>query len=413
MSILNIGKLKIGLIAAGIPRIATGPAFWVKELSASLCDVGHEVTIVAGAGPESADSGTSPVAIDCRAKAILMPLHSRMLSEVHYNPRLKRWLHENIAGFDVVDIHGVWSFVAVHAARACMRAGIPYVLTPHGQMAAWDWNKEYWRKRAFFELGLRQVWRAAAAIHFVSEGEMTSSQIDAGNRAAVIPCWVSGPVRSGEDRRSPQLKTKLGIPETAPLIVFLGRISPQKGVLEIVRAFEQFWRSRRDPYLVIAGPPDGAYAAIVAREIEHLQSRHNIRIVSPMYDQSKFELLEAASVFITLSKNEGLPITVLEAMSCGMPVLITDRANLPEVESRGAGKIVSSEPLAVTTALESMLADSVELQRMSDRAKRLAAERFSSRAVMPQLIELYRRVNRNARRARSLTTAQPRLLHRV
>jgi glycosyltransferase involved in cell wall biosynthesis len=273
-----------------------------------------------------------------------------------------------------------------------MRAGVPYVLTPHGQMAAWDWDKKYWRKRAFFELGLRQAWRAAAAIHFVSEGELRSSRMDARKRAAVIPYWVRNPVAGREDRRRTQLKTKLGIPAAAPIVLFLGRISPQKGVLEIVRAFDQFWRSRCEAHLVIAGPPDGAYAAMVAREIEHLQSRPNIQVVAPTYDQGKFDLLEAASIFITLSKNEGLPITVLEAISRGTPVLITDRANLPEVQSWRAGKIVSSEPPAVAAALTSMLADSTELRGMSDRARRLAAERFSATAVMPQLVELYRGV---------------------
>jgi len=389
-------RLRIGLVAPGIPRSATGPAFWIKELSAGLCDAGHEVTVIAGDAPVRRDKPDPTVGIDRRARVVLFPARFHLQRRLHYNPSLKRWLWDNIGGFDVVDIQGVWSFVAAHAAHACISASVPYILTPHGQMAAWDWNKKYWPKRAFFELVIRDVWRAAPAIRFVSHGEMERSQVSPGERGTVIPYWVSlDPNRLGRGPNA-SVKAQIGIPESSPLVIFFGRISAQKGVLEIVLAFDRLWRRRPTLFLAIVGPQDGSYGAQVLHTIAGLPCKSNIRVLRPVYDQRKYDLLSVASLFITLSKNEGLPITVLEAMACGVPVVITAQANIPEVGLYGAGRIVPNEPGAVATALEALLEDPADLQRMSERARRLVAERFSRTVVLPELVALYERVGTNS-----------------
>ena len=178
-------------------------------------------------------------------------------------------------------------------------------------------------------------------------------------------------------------------------MIFLGRISAQKGVLEIVLAFDRLWRMHPALFLAIAGPQDDNYGAQVLRTIEELPCKSNIRVLRPVYDQRKYDLLSDASLFITLSKNEGLPIAVLEAMACGIPVVITEQANIPEVRLYGAGRIVSNEPRAVAAVLETLLEDPADLQRMSERARRLVAERFSPTVVLPALVALYERVVTN------------------
>ncbi len=94
---------------------------------------------------------------------------------------------------------------------------------------------------------------------------------------------------------------------------------------------------------------------------------------------------------MTLSKNEGLPIAVLEALSFGVPVVLTADSNLPEVEEFGAGTITTCEPERAADAISAMLLDPVQLSQMRVGAKQMIQQRFSWNFVLPQLVQLYQR----------------------
>jgi glycosyltransferase involved in cell wall biosynthesis len=148
-----VTPLRIALVAPGIPESATGPSVSIRELAEQLIEGGHEVTVITG---DLAKAGIAPgamVEIDRRVGLKVFELNTTFRWRLYYSKDMKQWLNANIVRFDVVDIQGVWSFVALHAAAACSRAGIPYVLTLHGQTMRWDWDKRYWSKRFFFSLG--------------------------------------------------------------------------------------------------------------------------------------------------------------------------------------------------------------------------------------------------------------------
>jgi len=387
-----MARLRIALVIPGIPERSTGPSMWIKDLAQRLCDAGHQVTVVAS---DLATGGGSPgpiVEIDRRVALEFFPVRSALGRRLYYSADMKSWLYSKIGEFDIVDIQGMWSFVGVHAARACCAAGVPYVLTPHGQMAKWDWEKSYWRKWVFFNTHLRPVWRSASAIRFISVGEARNSMAEAVDQGVIIPSWVTLPAVGPLQAETDGLREKLGIPPGCPVLLFLGRITAQKGVLEILAAFDRLWRQRPDSFLLLVGPLDNGYGGEVTANIAGLSSKPNIRMLAPIYDERKFTLFSIASLFITLSRNEGLPIAVLEAIASGVPVVITEQSNLPEVAQFQAGAIVPQEPDAVAAILETLLADPAGLARMGARAKSLFLERFTPEAVMPELLTLYRRV---------------------
>jgi glycosyltransferase involved in cell wall biosynthesis len=215
---------------------------------------------------------------------------------------------------------------------------------------------------------------------------------EAVDRAVIIPHWVSLPAVRPTQAEADGLREKLRIPPGCPVLLFLGRISGQKGVLEILAAFDRLWTKRPESFLVLVGPLDPGYGAKVADRLARLSSRSNIRMLAPIYDESKFTLFAIASLFITLSHNEGLPNAVLEAIASGVPVVITEQSNLPEVAQFEAGVIVPHEPAVVAAKLEALFADPAGLGRMGAQAKSLSSERFTPEAVMPELLTLYRRV---------------------
>jgi glycosyltransferase involved in cell wall biosynthesis len=386
--------LRIALVAPGIPQSATGVSVSLARLAEELCNAGHRVTLVAAntaAGPGFVEP---LVKIDPRVDVRLFRFRSRVHRRLHRSAEIRQWLNKSATDFDVMDIQGVWSFVTVHAAAVSLRAGVPYVLTPHGQMARWDWQKMPWRKWVFFGAFVKKAWRCATAIRFVSEGEVNSSMASAGNRRVVIPYWVDRPPTRDFENGRLELARKLDLPGDAAIILFLGRVSAQKGVLEIVKAFDELWRTRKQVALIVAGPLDGEYGAQVRRVATRAASAQNIRLLGPVYDESKQDLFCAASVFITLSKNEGLPVAVLEAMAYGLPIIATSQAHLPEVSRYEAGIIVHSHPENVAQALESLLSDQARLRGMATNAKKLVQERFTAKVITPQMLALYHNLAR-------------------
>lgn len=385
------GRLRIALVAPGIPERSTGPSFWVKELAHQLCESGHEVTVLASDIATGRGAPGPMVAIDPRATVRAFPVTSRLARRTYYSAEMKRWMNREIENFDVVDIQGIWSFVAADCAAACMRSGVPYVLTTHGQMARWDWAKHYWRKRVFFELFLRRAWRGAAAVRSVSIGESRSSVEAANGGATIVPYFIAAPPTAtvGSDG----LSRELGIPIGADVVLFLGRITEQKGVLQILEAFDRQWRRRPQSFLLLAGPRDADYAAAVMDSLDRLACKPNVRVLDPVYGAEKEQLFSLASVFITISRNEGLPIAILEAMAHGLPVVITEEANIPEVAELDAGVLVDSEPASIAATLEHLLSSPAELKRMGARARQLVLERFTPGVVMPKLLSLYCKVS--------------------
>src|SRR5690242_14720722 len=175
-------RLHIGIVTPGMERDVSGPSRWVSTLVERLCSAGQCVTLVTGDLVSGGRESRGLMEVDRRARVNVFPVRGRLNRTLYRSVDMGRWLKKNVAAFDVIDIQGVWSFVTATAARTCAEAGVPYVITPHGQMARWDWNRRPWRKRVFFELLLRRGWHSAAAVRFLTDGERRNSAVGAGSR---------------------------------------------------------------------------------------------------------------------------------------------------------------------------------------------------------------------------------------
>lgn len=383
-----MGSFRIALVIPGISKYSGGPPFAVAALAENLCRAGHEVTLVT-AKVSSDQKWNNDVEVDSGVRVEFFQINNPWNRWLYRSKDLRSWFNRNVRNFDVVDIHGVWSFIAIDVAHSCLRAGIPYILTPHGQMADWDWAKKLLKKKMFFRLFLKNVWNSAAAIRFLSESESNRCVFQPRVPALVIPNPVSLNSRVRKHYSEDGLRREFNIPKDASIILFLGRITEQKGVLELLEAFNHLWQQNLKVFLVIAGPSDRQYGSRVVRMVDGLQCKNNIHLLDAVYGERKVALLSIARVFVTLSKNEGLPLAVLEALAFGIPVVITKDTNLPEVSKYNAGLVVNDQPLDVADALTKVVTDTEAHSRMSQNATRLIQDKFVWEKVLPALISMY------------------------
>jgi glycosyltransferase involved in cell wall biosynthesis len=181
-------------------------------------------------------------------------------------------------------------------------------------------------------------------------------------------------------------------PETGVHFVFLGRLERDKGVFEAVEAFAQLVAQHPDARLTLAG--EGDMAGVKA----HAQARgvaDKVHFPGWVSGDAKNQLLAQAHVFVLPSYIEGLPVSMLEAMAYGLPVVVSRVGSVPEVLTEGqTGMMVEAKSTASLHTALAALAASRELRCRIGRAGwDLVVERYSAQTVCQRLLSIYAQVS--------------------
>src|SRR5262249_52984073 len=158
-----------------------------------------------------------------------------------------------------------------------------------------------------------------------------------------------------------------------PIILSLGRINWKKGLDRLIMAMALV----PDAHLVIAGNDEEGYQP----HLKVLAAVHGVaervQFVGPVHGADKWELMRTADVFALPLYNENFGNGVLEAMACGVPVVVTPEVGLARaVQEAGAGLVTPGTPSALGRTLAHLLADKDQRRQMSERGRRSASEEF-------------------------------------
>ena len=173
------------------------------------------------------------------------------------------------------------------------------------------------------------------------------------------------------------------------LVLFLGRMEPGKGVYDLLEAVAALRAAVPDVRLVCAG--DGDRIA-VARYAERLGIADAVKFTGWVGPSGKRALFEAAAVFALPSYEEALPISLLEAMAAGVPVVASAVGGIPEVVADGvSGYLVApGDKASLERSLRRLLLDRALGERIGAAARETARLRFAPERALPQLEEVYR-----------------------
>ncbi len=216
-------------------------------------------------------------------------------------------------------------------------------------------------------------------------------------RAAVVcvPCdamriWVRSVARRADVLVTPP-PVALNVPEVAPkpdLVLFLGRLEAAKGVYDLLDAVARVRAAVPDLRLVCAGDGDRIG---VAHYAERLGIADAVKFTGWVGPSGKRALLEHAAVFALPSYDEALPVSLVEAMSAGVPIIASPVGGMPEVVADGASGflVAPGDKGALERALRKLLLDRALAARMGAAARETAKARFSPERALPVLENLY------------------------
>ena len=316
----------------------------------------------------------------------------------------------DVAGADVVHSHTWYANFAGHLAS--LLHGIPHVVTAHSLEPLRPWKAEQlgggYAVSSWIE---RTAYEGAAAVVAVSEGMRQDilRSYPALDPAKVRVIYNGIDVEAWHPVDDPDLLAKLGVDASRPSVVFVGRITRQKGLPYFLRAAE---RLPADVQVVLcAGAPDTPQ---IMAEVEELvrglqQTRDGVVWIDRMLSRHELcTILSAATTFVCPSVYEPLGIVNLEAMACGAAVVGTATGGIPEVVVDGVtGRLVPIDQVqdgtGTPTDPEAFVADlAAVLTEVVSDAERAAAygvagraratEDFSWAAIADQTAALYAEV---------------------
>lgn len=173
--------------------------------------------------------------------------------------------------------------------------------------------------------------------------------------------------------------------------LFLGLVGERKGVFDLIPAVQRALREAPQLRVVIGGNGDVEGARRLAQELGVVQA---IEFVGWVAGADKERLLREADFYVLPSHNEGLPMSLLEAMSHGLPVISTRVGGIPELvdDSKDGLLIEAGDVGALTSSLVRLASDHVTRINMGRNARTKVEQRFSATSVLPKLEDLYRQL---------------------
>ena len=294
---------------------------------------------------------------------------------------------------DLVHSHTWYANLAGHLAA--LLYGVPHVVTAHSLEPLRPWKAEQLGGGYALSSWCEQVAiESAAAVVAVSDGM----------RADVLAAYPAVPpgrvrvIKNGIDTSeySPDPGTdvlqRYGVDPGRPAVVFVGRITRQKGLPVLLRAAGAL--DPRAQLVICAGQPDTAeLAAEVTALVQHLQeTRSGVIWLSGMLAKPEvIQLLTHATVFACPSLYEPLGIVNLEAMACGTAVVASRVGGIPEVVADGeTGLLVPlDDPAALAYGLNTLLGDPDRAQWMGQQGRKRAIAEFGWQAIAVQTAALY------------------------
>jgi glycosyltransferase involved in cell wall biosynthesis len=365
---------KYGGLSAAVPALAN-----------AVSEAGYYSTSIAGfcaAGEQFNPATTNPIAIDH------LPLGRLNWMK---NSTARHRFHQLVDDSAGVHVHGIWEHSTAAATSRARASKKPYVISAHGMLERWALANKRAKKVLYAALIERANLQSADCLHALTQAEAQDYRnFGLLNPIAVIPNGVNIPAHLSPDlflERFPDLRGKR-------LVLFLGRIHFKKGLDLLAHAWAHIAPKSLDTHLVLAGPDSEDTQDTLSRQLTALGLSQRVTFTGMLSQDVKWSALAASECFVLPSYSEGLSVSVLEAMSAGLPVIVTKQCNLPEVEEHNCGWVIDTQVDELVDALKDLLhASSREIADMGANGRHLVSRRYSWPVIGEQMSRVYRWLN--------------------
>ena len=310
----------------------------------------------------------------------LIPFNKRW--GLKYSPYFKRQVIDlcRTDKIQIIHDHGIWLPSNHAAANAAHRLRIPRVVHLHGMLQPWALDHRAWKKQFVWWLYQRRD-LASASICVVTSSIEAEATRTAGLRQpiAIIPIGV--PMPTGEQRPSGDRKIHSAL--------FLSRIHPVKGLLNLVAAWDKArpegWR------MIVAGGNEEGHLQQLERTIRETGLQGDFEVVGHVEGEAKEKLFRGADLFILPSLSENFGLVIGEALSYGVPVITTRGTPWQTLVANHCGWWVEVGVESLAEAIRDATSRSDDdRHEMGERGRMLVENEFSWSSAAAKTIDVYK-----------------------
>lgn len=349
----------------------------------SLCPLGVDVTIISlDAAPDS----PLPAQLEAAGARLVTFPFPRFFSPISFFNLVTYLRRER---FDFV--HGYLTYGNILGSLAGRLSGTPFLGSYRN--AGYD-PKRINARRAKVEAFCLRHFADGILANGYAVAEFGHRQVGADVSIDVLPNAVDVniiPQLSRDEKQS--LRRELTGDASRPLLLSVGRLTPQKGFDYLLQAFARVHAKHPNAALVIAG--DGRELESLAAQIQSLGLDDHAFLLGQRDDAPR--LLAVADIYINSSLMEGAPVSVLEAMAAGLPIVATSVGDTPHLLKSDAGILVppaQEEQLADTLII--LLSDSTRRETIGRNAHARVQTDYSPQAWTRNLLKFYSKFTPNA-----------------
>lgn len=354
-----------------------GPIVAIAMLAERLALTGHDVTVYT-----TASNGRTELNVTKNQEILVDGVRVFYFSKLtgdntFISIKLWRCLNKTAAGFDVIHIHTWWNFLVLGAALVCRRKSIKPVISPHGMLSDYIIYTRNALAKKFVHNFLGKKLLKNSWLHVSTEMEWAESQkIINGWEGTIIPNLVKLPAK-----QYPRPKHSIFT------IGFLSRVDPKKGVDVLIKAL---CKVDFDYRLLIAGSGEPNYINSLKALAGKCGNDKKIEWIGWKGGDAKFEFLSGLDLMALTSHSENFAIVVIESLSVGTPVFISDQVGLFKyVAENDYGWVTNMNIEAITQNLNNLSKDKAKLGRIQTECPLQIAHEYEESHLADQYIRLY------------------------
>lgn len=406
--------MKILYTIADLQPESGGPSRSVSALATAVAQQGNDVELVA---LEYGSGSNAPMVAPKPVLTTLVPCRGAFAKKFRRTPEFEKALRKGYADYSevrgqradvsrlknpIIHDNGLWLPTNHTAARVARQTGLPLIVSPRGMLTPWAMRFHGFKKRLAWLLYQCRDLQSARVLHATSHQEAAEFRaLGLKQPIAVIPNGVAMP---GEVEKSEGRRQKA----EAKTLLFLSRIHPKKGLLDLVEAWATVIRNSEFRIqnsemwqVVIAGGDENGHLAEVkaaiskygagSREQGARKFEESFQFIGEVADEAKWDLYQSADLFVLPTYSENFGIVIAEALACGVPVITTRGTPWEDLITHRCGWWVEIGPKPLAEALKAaMKLPDEERQAMGLRGRKLVEGNYTWSAAAKKMVAVYR-----------------------
>lgn len=328
----------------------------------------------------------------------------------HFSLPLRAAIKNSLRQYNIVYILSIWNFTSAITAYYCRKFGIPYIVSPRGQLYEDVTKIKSWKKVPYYRFIAGKILKHASAIHYTSIDEYNNvhNRLGINCKSIVIPNGI--PINEYKKKAvKGKFIEKYSHLSNKYILLFLGRMSWKKGIDIVINALPGLLKQNKEIHLVIAGNDEDNYKEKLINIINKLNlvycdlssgkssndvvNKSDITFTGYLDNVDKINALIDSDLFVLTSHSENFGMSVVEAMACDLPVIISDKVGISaDVDINNAGIVINNSLNELTEAVSQLYENEDRKAQLINNAKRFIEKNYDINEISKNMLEQFKQI---------------------